>query len=80
MEDTMGTTVLPSVKASTETSGPVEKFLDDDAVSALAEDLILHHGLDGAHGFFPRVSAMMTPLPNASPSALTTAGSGQRSR
>ena len=49
----MGTTVLPSVKASTETSGPVEKFLNDHLVAALAEDVILHHVPDGGFGLVP---------------------------
>ena len=73
----MGTTVLPSVKDSTETSGPVQKFLNHHPAAAVAEDLVLHHD---SHGL-PRPPAgsrqMMTPLPRARPSALTTMGTGR---
>ena len=48
----MGLTTLPSVKASTETSGPVT-FLDDHVVAGLAENMIFHHVPDGGLGLLP---------------------------
>jgi hypothetical protein len=41
MRETIGTSVVPSVKLSTETSGPSRIFLDDHAVAPLCRRLIL---------------------------------------
>ena len=51
----MGTTVSPSVKLRTETSGPVHKFFDDNARAALTEGLVLDHGADGGLCFLHRL-------------------------
>ena len=57
MEETMGTTTLPSVKERTEDFRPGEELLDDDVAAALPEDLVLHAGTDGVSapaGSWPR--------------------------
>ena len=71
MLDTMGTTVSPSVNESTETSGPVRNSsmttrlpLAPNFPSSIISRTALF-----ASALLP---AMMTPLPSASPSALTT--------
>ena len=79
MEETMGLTQLPSVKASTETSGPVR----NSSITTVEPDLpkmppsIISRTAALASS---RVWAMITPLPRARPSALTTVGMGALSR
>ena len=72
----MGTTVFPSVKASTDTSGPV-KNSSTTTVSPLWPNLPSHMAARTASAAASRVSAMTTPLPRARPSAFTTVGRGQ---
>ena len=75
----MGTTVSPSVKDRTETSGPVRN-------SSITTRLPLWPNMPSsimettACLASSRVWAMMTPLPRARPSALTTMGISAVSR
>ena len=48
----MGTTMLPSVKERTETSGPVKNSSNEDAAAARAEDVVDHHVFDGGFRLF----------------------------
>ena len=70
----MGTTVLPSVKERTETSGPVRNSSMTTWLPAVAEDLVLHAWPGRLPPPPARVMATVTPLPRARPSALTTVG------
>ena len=73
---------MPSVKASTETSGPVKNsstttllpLLPTVPFLLLAAFSIMVSTAETASS---RVSAISTPLPNARPSAFTTTGKGQ---
>ena len=73
MLDTMGTTVLPSVKLSTETSGPVRNssmtIRLPDAPNCLSSMMLFTAASAAASS-----SQISTPLPSARPSALTTSG------
>ena len=79
MEDTIGRSVSPSVNAKTETSGPVRNS-STTIVSPLAPNFLSSIIPRTASIAASRVSAMTTPLPSASPSALMTAGSGAAAR
>ena len=74
----MGTTVSPSVKDRTDTSGPVRNssMTTVAPLSPKSRSSIIERTASRAAS---RVSQISTPLPRASPSALTTAGSGQAS-
>ena len=79
MEEIIGTIVFPSVNESTDTSGPLKNSsitifepLSPNTLSSIIERIAFC-----ASSF---VSAMITPLPRASPSALITAGNGADSR
>ena len=76
IDETIGATVLPSVKASTETSGPVKNSSTTTLLPLLpkARFSIMVSTAETASS---RVSAISTPLPNARPSAFTTTGKGQ---
>ena len=75
MEDAMGTTVSPSVKDSTDTSGPVRNssMTTVAPLSPNARSSIMERTAARAAS---RVSQINTPFPRARPSALTTAGRG----
>ena len=75
----MGTTVSPSVNESTETSGPV-KNSSITIFSPLLPKTLSSIISRTARFASSRVSAIITPLPSAKPSALITAGSGAVSR
>ena len=79
MEDTIGTMVLPSVKESTDTSGPV-RYCSMTIRSPLLPNAPSSIMALTAACASDRVSAMMTPLPSASPSALITVGKDTVSR
>ena len=73
MLDTMGLMVLPSVKASTETSGPVRNSsMTTDLPDAPNFSSFIME--DTASIASSRVLQISTPLPSARPSALTTMG------
>ena len=79
MEETIGTTIFPSVKERTDTSGPVRNSsmtmllpLSPKIFSSIMETT--------ASFASSLVSAMITPFPSARPSALITVGIGQVSR
>ena len=75
MDETMGISVFPSVKASTETSGP-SRYSSITTLSPLLPNLppcIISVIVCMASS---RLSAIITPLPRASPSALITMGRG----
>ena len=57
----------------------LQKFLDDDFDSGLAEAAAEHH-VDRGFGFGDGPAATTTPLPAARPSALTTIGAPLRAR
>ena len=71
----MGRMVLPSVKARTETSGPV-KNSSMTTLEPLSPKILSAIISRRAFLASSRVSAMMTPLPRANPSALMTWGRG----
>ena len=75
----MGTTVFPSVKARTETSGP-SRYSSITILSPLLPNLWSRIISTTAAFASARVFAMITPLPSARPSALTTVGTGAVSR
>ena len=75
----MGFSVLPSVKASTDTSGP-SRNSSMTIRSPLAPNFLSFIMLTTASLASCRVWAMTTPLPRARPSALTTVGMGAVSR
>ena len=75
MDETMGTMALPSVKASTDTSGP-SKNSSMTTRSPLLPKAWSHMvclTASSASRVFLQIS---TPLPSARPSALTTSGAG----
>ena len=72
MEDTMGTTVLPSVKASSEHSGPVS-ISSMTTVLPASPKVPPKHSRTASSACSSSV-ATMTPLPAARPSAFTTSG------
>ena len=75
----MGTTTLPSVKDSTETSGPVRN--SSTTILLPLSPNFPSSIIDLTASFASSlVSAMTTPFPRASPSALITTGIGQLSR
>ena len=78
MEDTIGTTVSPSVKDRTDTSGPVRNssMTTVAPLSPKRPPSIMERTASRASF---RVSQISTPLPRARPSALTTVGRGQAS-
>ena len=53
----MGYTVLPSVKASTETSGPVRNSSTTTRLPDAPNCLVLHDGLDSVLALLPRSRA-----------------------
>ena len=79
MEETIGTTTLPSVKLRTETSGPVRNSsmttLEPEAPNLPSSIISLTASIASS-----LVCAMITPLPRARPSALMTVGMGAVSR
>ena len=79
MEDNMGLTVLPSVKARTETSGPSRNSSITTCSPLLPKRPFCIMSVTAARAS-TRFCAMMTPLPRARPSALMTVGSGAVSR
>ena len=68
-----GIAVSPSHSAKKLISRPAQKLLDHDFGAGRAERAVEHHG-DGGLGLAHSVLATTTPLPAASPSALTTIG------
>ena len=75
----IGTTVLPSVKLSTETSGPVRN--SSTTMRAPLSPNFFSSIMDRTAAFASSlVSAIITPLPRARPSALITVGTGAVSR
>ncbi len=72
----MGTSVSPSVKDSTDTSGPVRNssITTFAPLSPKMRPSIMERTASRAAS---RVSQISTPLPSARPSALTTVGRGQ---
>ena len=74
----MGSMVSPSVKASTDTSGPARNssMTTRAPLSPKSRSAIMERTAARALSL---VSQMSTPLPRARPSALTTAGRGQAS-
>ena len=76
IEETIGLTTLPSVNDSTLTSGP-SRNSSMTTVSPLAPNLWSSIIVRSPSLASSRVSAMITPLPSASPSALITVGIGQ---
>ena len=75
IDDTIGTIVLPSVKARTETSGPSRNSSMTTVLplSPNASPDIIERTAESASSLS---AGMTTPLPSASPSALTTKGIG----
>ena len=75
IDETIGTTVSPSVKESTDTSGPVRNSSITILfpLSPKAFSSIIRRTASSASS---RVFAIITPLPRASPSALITVGRG----
>ena len=71
----MGTTVLPSVKESTDTSGP-SKNSSMTMCSPLAPNFLSCIICLTASAASSRLIAIITPLPKASPSAFMTVGIG----
>ena len=79
MEETIGTTVFPSVNDKTETSGPVKN--SSMTIFAPLSPKTLSCIMDLTASFASsRVMQMITPFPNARPSALTTVGIGASSK
>ena len=76
MEDTIGISVSPSVKLSTDTSGPVR---NSSITTREPDSPNIRSSMTAciAASASSRVCAIVTPLPRASPSALMTVGSGQ---
>ena len=74
----MGLTHVPSVKASTETSGPVRNS-SMTTLAPLSPKIRSSMMERTASRALSLVSQMSTPLPRARPSALTTAGRGHSS-
>ena len=79
MEDTMGTTASPSVKARTDTSGPVRNSSMTTVEPDLPNLAFAIISVTASRASW-RGWAMMTPLPRARPSALMTVGMGAVSR
>ncbi len=75
----MGTSVSPSVKARTDTSGPVRNS-SMTTRSPLRPNFLSTIMASMAAAASSLLWAMMTPLPRASPSALMTMGISQLSR
>ena len=77
MLETMGTTHFPSVNASTLTSGPVK----NSSMTTFSPEAPNLPRIISATAVLAssRLMAMMTPFPSASPSALTTTGTGEAS-
>ena len=67
-----GSARSPSHSASTDSSSPLEELLDQHRV--VAEAPLLDHRHQRRVGAADSSSAITTPLPAASPSALITAG------
>ena len=79
MDDTIGTTVLPSVNESTDTSGPVRNS-SITMLSPLLPNFLSRMISTTASFASSRVAAIITPLPSARPSAFMTVGTGAESR
>ncbi|OPZ68781.1 MAG: hypothetical protein BWY81_00714 [Firmicutes bacterium ADurb.Bin467] len=73
IDDTIGTIALPSVNASTDTSGPSRYSSMTTRLPLLpnARSSMMRRTASSAS---PRVSQIRTPFPSASPLALTTSG------
>ena len=76
MDETIGLTTLPSVNDRTLTSGP-SRNSSITTVSPLAPNFLSSMIVRSPTLASSRVSAIITPLPSASPSALITVGIGQ---
>ena len=79
MLETIGFTVVPSVKDRTETSGP-SRYSSITILSPLFPNFLSSMISRTAPQASSRVIATVTPLPSARPSALTTVGIGAVSR
>ena len=73
----MGFTVLPSVNASTDTSGPVRNSSITTRLPDMPKRLWIIMART-ASAASCRLWQISTPLPSARPSALTTSGTGAR--